>query len=291
MSTPSDINDVAPNPPSEGVAGPSRRGPRPRSYGRPEMGRQTLASRPDTTPQTPRSSFAALVITLADAVDDDSPRVLTLMRQDGLRIEAQYFNRRVDPEIGSWVQVETIRKPDAEPDPNKDVPVNYVVTSSTAPQPDPNYVVLTVTEIPARDGITLGKVEDCLAQVLDTETDELTDGEAVTVYNLDEKVIPAGIYIRVVADDAGNLIAQNPARRNGVVRGLAEVNFDDTDGVVDVRITFSELADIAVSDVVTATNYIGYSGDRDGECYVYYHGDGTGNEDGTFDLMGARCPV
>lgn len=79
--------------------------------------------------------------------------------------------------------------------------------------------------------------------------------------------------------------------RNGVVRGTSEENFDDNTPSVDVTITFSNLEDISVGQTVTATNYIGYSGDIGGECYVYYHGDGTGNEDGTFDLMGARCPV
>ena len=71
----------------------------------------------------------------------------------------------------------------------------------------------------------------------------------------------------------------------------AEFDFDDTTATVDVEVTFSRLTDVTIGQVVTATNYIGYSGDQNGECYVYYHGDGTGEEDGTFDLMGARCPA
>jgi len=91
----------------------------------------------------------------------------------------------------------------------------------------------------------------------------------------------------------GGKIFANSAKlkTGGMLRGLAEFDFEDTTATVDVSITFSNIDDVTVGQVVTATNYIGYSGDQNGECYVYYHGDGTGNEDGTFDLMGARCPV
>ncbi len=82
-----------------------------------------------------------------------------------------------------------------------------------------------------------------------------------------------------------------PAITNGMVHGVSQEDFTDTSTQVDVQVTFSTLPDVNVGDIVTAINYIGYSGDLGGECFVYYHGDGTGNEDGTYSLMGARCPV
>jgi hypothetical protein len=93
------------------------------------------------------------------------------------------------------------------------------------------------------------------------------------------------VYLKAV------FVAVTSGIPNGVVRGTAEFDFTDTTATVDVEVTFSNVDDVTVGQVVTATNWIGYSGDLGGECYVYYHGDGTGNEDGTFDLMGARCPA
>jgi len=81
------------------------------------------------------------------------------------------------------------------------------------------------------------------------------------------------------------------ATSSGVVHGTAEFDFTTTTVSVDVEVTFSNVPHVTAGQVVTALNYIGYEGDRDGECFVYYHGDGTGNEDGTFSLMGARCPA
>lgn len=83
----------------------------------------------------------------------------------------------------------------------------------------------------------------------------------------------------------------NNQQRNGVVHGTAEFEFSADTANVDVLVTFSELPDVNAGEVVTAINYIGYEGDQDGECFVYYHGDGTGNGDGTYSLMGARCPT
>lgn len=80
-------------------------------------------------------------------------------------------------------------------------------------------------------------------------------------------------------------------KSNGMLRGTAEVDFDDTTATVDVSITFSRLVDVAVGEIVTTVNYIGVSGDKNGECYVWYHGDREGATDGTFDLISARCPV
>jgi len=81
-----------------------------------------------------------------------------------------------------------------------------------------------------------------------------------------------------------------PAVTNGIVHGVSLENFTDTSTQVDVQVTLSNVEHVSVGDIITSLNYIGYSGDLGGECYVYYHGDGTGNEDGTFSLMGARCP-
>jgi hypothetical protein len=155
-----------------------------------------------------------------------------------------------------------------------------------------SYLVKTPSGgIPARSGTTLGAAS-CTIQVIDKDTDQISDGESVDVLNLSDTAIGGDIYIKATRTKTGDYIAEiGGVAKNGVVRGTAEVDFDDTTTTVDVSVTFSNIDDVAVGQVVTATNYIGYSGDQNGECYVYYHGDGTGNEDGTFDLMGARCPV
>jgi hypothetical protein len=77
----------------------------------------------------------------------------------------------------------------------------------------------------------------------------------------------------------------------GMVHGLLQSDITDTTTQVDVSVTFSLLEDVSVGDIVTATNVIGYSGSAGGDAIVWYHGDGTGNEDGTYTLMGARCPA
>ena len=155
-----------------------------------------------------------------------------------------------------------------------------------------SYLVKTPSGgIPARSGTTLGTAS-CTIQVINKTNGQISDGESVDVLNLSDTAIGGDIYIKATRTKTGDYIAEiGGVAKNGVVRGTAEVDFDDTTATVDVSITFSNIDDVAVGQVVTATNYIGYSGDQDGECYVYYHGDGTGNEDGTFDLMGARCPV
>jgi hypothetical protein len=76
----------------------------------------------------------------------------------------------------------------------------------------------------------------------------------------------------------------------GMVHGLLQSDITDTTTQVDVSVTFSLLEDVSVGDIVTALNIIGYSGSLGGDAIVFYHGDGTGNEDGTYTLMGARCP-
>jgi hypothetical protein len=81
-----------------------------------------------------------------------------------------------------------------------------------------------------------------------------------------------------------------PAITNGMVHGLLQSDITDTTTQVDVNVTFSLLEDVSVGDIVTALNIIGYSGSLGGDAIVFYHGDGTGNEDGTYTLMGARCP-
>jgi hypothetical protein len=77
----------------------------------------------------------------------------------------------------------------------------------------------------------------------------------------------------------------------GMVHGVLQSDITDTSTQVDVSVTFSLLEDVSVGDTVTATNVIGYSGSAGGDAIVWYHGDGTGNEDGTYTLMGARCPA
>jgi len=91
----------------------------------------------------------------------------------------------------------------------------------------------------------------------------------------------------------GGKIFANSAKlkSGGMLRGLAEVDFDDTTETVDVSITFTRVVGVAVGEIVTTVNYIGVSGDQNGECYVWYHGDREGATDGTFDLISARCPV
>lgn len=155
-----------------------------------------------------------------------------------------------------------------------------------------SYLVKTPSDgIPARSGTTLGTAS-CTIQVIDKDTDQISDGESVDVLNLSDTAIGGDIYIKATRTKTGDYIAEiGGVAKNGVVRGTAEFDFDDTTTTVDVSVTFSNIDDVAIGQVVTATNYIGYSGDQNGECYVYYHGDGTGDEDGTFDLMGARCPV
>jgi hypothetical protein len=155
-----------------------------------------------------------------------------------------------------------------------------------------SYLVLTPSGgIPARSGTTLGSAS-CTIQVIDKDNDQISDGETVDVLNLSEVAIGGDAYIKATRTKTGDYIAEvGGVAKNGVVRGTAEFDFDDTTATVDVEVTFSRLTDVTIGQVVTATNYIGYSGDQNGECYVYYHGDGTGEEDGTFDLMGARCPA
>ena len=155
-----------------------------------------------------------------------------------------------------------------------------------------SYLVLTPAGgIPARSGTTLGSAS-CTIQTIDKDTNQVDDGEEVDVLNLSDSAISGSIFIKAMRTKAGDYIAEvGGVSKNGVVRGTAEVDFDDTTTTVDVEVTFSNIDDVTVGQVVTATNWIGISGDLGGECYVYYHGDGTGNEDGTFDLMGARCPV
>jgi len=77
----------------------------------------------------------------------------------------------------------------------------------------------------------------------------------------------------------------------GMIHGVLQSDITNTSTQVDVSVTFSLLEDVSVGDIVTATNVIGYSGSTGGDAIVWYHGDGTGNEDGTYTLMGARCPA
>lgn len=77
----------------------------------------------------------------------------------------------------------------------------------------------------------------------------------------------------------------------GMVHGTLAQDITDSTSEVDVNVTFSLLEDVSVDDTVTAMNVIGYAGSLGGDAIVWYHGDGTGNEDGTFTLMGARCPT
>jgi len=154
-----------------------------------------------------------------------------------------------------------------------------------------SYLVKTPSGgIPARSGDTLGNA-DCTIQVIDKATNVVTDGETLNVLNLSSTVVSGNIYVKAVRTKTGDYVVEISISNNGVVRGKAEVDFTSTTATVDVEVTFSNLSQVIVGQVVTATNHIGYEGDRDGECYVYYHGDGTGNEDGTFELMGARCPA
>ena len=158
-----------------------------------------------------------------------------------------------------------------------------------------------------------GNIVVALEPILDGETGEGAIGGVVAVLvnvtDLSHTHVAAGASGLISANSGPLRITSPPAATgevylkavfvsvtsssvpNGVVRGTAESDFDDTSVTVDVEVTFSNIDDVAVGQVVTATNWIGYSGDQNGECYVYYHGDGTGEEDGTFDLMGARCPV
>jgi hypothetical protein len=76
----------------------------------------------------------------------------------------------------------------------------------------------------------------------------------------------------------------------GMVHGTLQSDITDENLTVDVAVIFSLLQDVQVGDIVTAQNVVGYSGSIGGDAIVWYHGDGTGNEDGTYTLMGARCP-
>lgn len=149
-----------------------------------------------------------------------------------------------------------------------------------------SYLVRTPSGgIPARNGITLGTAS-CTIQVIDKANDQISDGESVDVLNVSESAIGGDVLIKATRTKTGDYLADITQVKSGIVRGTSEIDFDDTTLLVDIEVTLSFVSGVVAGDIIQTTNWIGYTGDKDGECFAWVHEDGV-----TFDLMGARCPA
>jgi len=115
-----------------------------------------------------------------------------------------------------------------------------------------------------------------------TELEATTSEE--TIYF--RRAMPGSRIVEVMTI-AGKQFAIAPAVANGIIRGLAQTSFLTTAATVDVQISFSNVANVNVGDIVTAVNFLNRSGDDNAPCYVYAHGD----ESETFDLLDVECPA
>jgi hypothetical protein len=149
-----------------------------------------------------------------------------------------------------------------------------------------SYLVKTPSGgIPARNGITLGTAS-CTIQLIDKDNDQISDGESVDVLNVSESAIGGDVLIKATRTKTGDYLADITQVKSGIVRGTSEVDFDDATLLVDIEVTLSFVSGVVAGDIIQTTNWIGYTGDKDGECFAWVHEDGV-----TFDLMGARCPA
>ena len=149
-----------------------------------------------------------------------------------------------------------------------------------------SYLVKTPSGgIPARSGTTLGSAS-CTIQVIDKSNDQISDGESVDVLNVSESAIGGDVLIKATRTKTGDYLADIKQVKSGIVRGTSEIDFDDTTLLVDIEVTLSFVSGVVAGDIIQTTNWIGYSGDKDGEVFAWVHEDGV-----TFDLMGARCPA
>lgn len=170
----------------------------------------------------------------------------------------------------------------------------WLVLASVGGASSSGSLVKATSGIPAFDepSSTLGK-EDCVIQVVDSDDGTFIAGDTVSVFNAGTEPVESGSYLVAVKDSGGNYIAKPSGEggtSSGIFHGTAENIFDDTEASVNVLVTLSLLKEVTVGQTITALNYVGHSGNQGAECYVYYHGDGTGNADGTFSLLSARCP-
>ena len=78
--------------------------------------------------------------------------------------------------------------------------------------------------------------------------------------------------------------SQEASSKGGMVRGKAVASYLTTDPSVIAEITYSEVDDVAVGDLVSANNIIGLDGDVDSSLYVWCHGNDV------FDLIAGKCP-
>lgn len=149
-----------------------------------------------------------------------------------------------------------------------------------------SYLVKTPSGgIPARSGSTLGSAS-CTIQIIDKDNDQISDGESVDVLNLSEVTVNGDAYIKATRTKTGDYLAEAVEVSSGIVRGTSEIDFDDTTLLVDIEVTLSFVSGVVAGDIIQTTNWIGYSGDKDGEVFAWIHSDGL-----TFDLIGARCPA
>lgn len=141
--------------------------------------------------------------------------------------------------------------------------------------------------IPARAGTVLGKAF-CETQVLNRTTDDISNGVALQVFNLSETLIAGDTYVAAIRDKNGVFfVSPSVGNGGGIVRATAEVAFTSSTSTVDCSVVLSYVDGVANGESITANNYLQMSGDLGGPVYVYYHAD----DDGTFDLINAKCPA
>jgi len=87
-----------------------------------------------------------------------------------------------------------------------------------------SYLVKTPSGgIPARSGTTLGTAS-CTIQVIDKDTDGISDGESVDVLNLSDTAIGGTTYIKAVRTKTGDYIAESGAAGASIEKSSTDAN-------------------------------------------------------------------
>jgi hypothetical protein len=117
VTLPSDVNDTKPDPPSDNISSPVRRGPA-NSHVPIASGKEALVAESDVVPQRDPHVYWGLFVSRTGTT-------VTAMRQDGLQVKATFFNVRASLEIGQVLTLIRTREPDVQG--------NHYMVSSAAP--------------------------------------------------------------------------------------------------------------------------------------------------------------
>lgn len=265
MTTPSDSDDVKPGLPSAGVsAGGVRRGPTgrrpPINMGRIPVGGQRTEN---DIPLPPRHAFVGFVSEWDDT-DTTGPIIVTLMRQDGLTIEANLFDRRADLEKGMVLCAIQTRKPGEEAlIEGQQNPISYIIPDALTQRVSWGLAYVTETVTTADDTFTadlfasypkpLARDDERLAIVVNNPETAEASGEYQHAFAIGDLVI----VIQWLNDEWLVLGGVSSAVTNYSMMFVGTLNSAITGATatVNVTVTATDHPDVDISDVVSVSNY------------------------------------